>query len=421
MTSNFTRSYVYDAENRVIATGSYSYIYDGDGQRVEKCTEGTTPGTCATGATGALYWRGTSSDALSETDLSGNVQNTYVFFNGQRVARRDSAGLIHYYFSDHLGSHGVVENATGTTCEQDIDYYPYGGVEHDYCPNASQNYKFTGKERDSESGLDNFEARYLGSSLGRFMSPDPMGGDTKDPQSLNRYAYVRNNPLKLTDPTGLNFNLACSGPDTATCQGGLQGTTTTTTTTDANGNQTTTSSFTATEISNDKNGNLVDQNGNQYSGTFDGTNVSFTQNGSTQSSTGVWKEGSDPTSGITGGGALDDSFHFTFAQHGAGQKLNAFGYHVGSPEDAIRKLGAAGIRFSMLDTIFNLREMVDHPGALNFRSSGDQGTGANSTHLLLDRTPSATVPWAQTFNLHTGETNPWENLGAAWQHTVNEQ
>jgi RHS repeat-associated protein len=279
----------------------------------------------------------------------------------------------------------------------------------------------TGKERDAESGLDNFEARYLGSSLGRFMSPDPMGGDTNDPQSLNRYAYVRNNPLKLTDPTGLNFNLACSGPDTATCQGGLQGTTTTTTTTDANGNQTTTSTFTATEISNDKNGNLVDQNGNQYSGTFDGTNVSFTQNGSTQSSTGAWKEGSDPTSGITGGGALDDSFHFTFAQHGAGQKLNAFGYHVGSPEDAIRMLGAAGIRFSMLDTIFNVREMVDHPGALNFRSSGDQGTGANSTHLLLDRTPSATVPWAQTFNLHTGETNPWENLGAAWQHAVNEQ
>jgi len=146
-----------------------------------------------------------------------------------------------------------------------------------------------------------------------------------------------------------------------------------------------------------------------------------TQNGSTQSSTGVWKEGSDPTSGITGGGALDDSFHFTFAQHGAGQKLNAFGYHVGSPEDAIRKLGAAGIRFSELDTIFNVREMIDHPGALNFRSSGDSGTGANSTHLLLDRTPSATVPWAQTFNLHTGETNPWENLGAAWQHAVNEQ
>ena len=52
----------------------------------------------------------------------------------------------------------MVENATGTVCEQDIDYYPYGGVENDYCSGSgvSQNYKFTGKERDTESGLDNF-------------------------------------------------------------------------------------------------------------------------------------------------------------------------------------------------------------------------------------------------------------------------
>jgi hypothetical protein len=124
----------------------------------------------------------------------------------------------------------------------------------------------------------------------------------------------------LTDPTGSNFNIGCAGPDTATCQGGLQGTTTTTTTADANGNQTTTSTFTATEISNHKNGNLVDQNGNQYSGTFDGTNVSFTQNGSTQSSTGVWKQGTDPVSGIKGGGDLGDRFQFTL-DHGAGQIL----------------------------------------------------------------------------------------------------
>jgi hypothetical protein len=89
MTSNGGATYVYDAENRLIATGGYSYIYDGDGERVEKCTEGTTPGTCASGATGTLYWRGLGSDPLSETDLSGNVQNTYIFFNEQRIARRD--------------------------------------------------------------------------------------------------------------------------------------------------------------------------------------------------------------------------------------------------------------------------------------------------------------------------------------------
>ena len=44
-----------------------------------------------------------------------------------------------------------MENATGSACEQDIDYYPYGGVQNDYCPNVAQNYKFTGKERDAES------------------------------------------------------------------------------------------------------------------------------------------------------------------------------------------------------------------------------------------------------------------------------
>jgi RHS repeat-associated protein len=61
----------------------------------------------------------------------------------------------------------------------------------------------TGKERDAESGNDYFEARYFGSSMGRFLSPDPLGGDLTNPQSLNRYSYVLNNPLTNTDPTGL--------------------------------------------------------------------------------------------------------------------------------------------------------------------------------------------------------------------------
>jgi RHS repeat-associated protein len=63
----------------------------------------------------------------------------------------------------------------------------------------------TGKERDTESGLDYFEARYYGSSMGRFMSPDPTGlqyADIKNPQSFNLYSYVRNNPLMYIDPTG---------------------------------------------------------------------------------------------------------------------------------------------------------------------------------------------------------------------------
>jgi RHS repeat-associated protein len=64
--------------------------------------------------------------------------------------------------------------------------------------------RYTGKERDSESGLDMFGARYYGSSLGRFMTPDPlhiMKQKLVDPQQRNMYSYVRNNPLRFTDPT----------------------------------------------------------------------------------------------------------------------------------------------------------------------------------------------------------------------------
>ena len=101
-----------------------------------------------------------------------------------------------------MGSRAVVENATGSACEQDIDYYPYGGVEEDYCPVVSQNYRF-GKEHDAESGLENFEARYDASSIGRFMTPDDGSDQTvDDPQSWNLYAYVRNQPLRYVDPTG---------------------------------------------------------------------------------------------------------------------------------------------------------------------------------------------------------------------------
>jgi RHS repeat-associated protein len=74
---------------------------------------------------------------------------------------------------------------------------------------TSTRYKFTGKERDTESGLDYFGARYYGSNMGRFMSPDwsPQAAavpyaSLSNPQSLNLYAYMRNNPLGGTDPDG---------------------------------------------------------------------------------------------------------------------------------------------------------------------------------------------------------------------------
>ncbi len=67
---------------------------------------------------------------------------------------------------------------------------------------------FTGKERDAETGLDYFGARYYSAPVGRFTSPDPYmpSADVKDPQSWNRYAYARNNPLRYIDPNGLDWS-----------------------------------------------------------------------------------------------------------------------------------------------------------------------------------------------------------------------
>jgi RHS repeat-associated protein len=91
---------------------------------------------------------------------------------------------------------------------QTCDSLPFGDGES--CPATPTEHLFTGKERDTESGNDYFGARYFASSMGRFMSPDwsakeddPVPyADLDDPQSLNLYAYVRNNPLTRVDADG---------------------------------------------------------------------------------------------------------------------------------------------------------------------------------------------------------------------------
>lgn len=194
MTQNGSVTYTYDAENRLTTTAGVTYTYDGDGQRVKK-------------SNGTLYWGGTSPDALAETNLSGTLLAEYIFFNGKRVARRDANGDVRYYFSDHLGSHDVVTGPSGAIV-RDTDFYPYGGEAYS-SGTDSNHYKFTGKERDSESGLDEFGARYYASSLGRFMIPDWSTRPAPvpyayigNPQTLNLYSYVQNNPLRFIDPDG---------------------------------------------------------------------------------------------------------------------------------------------------------------------------------------------------------------------------
>jgi RHS repeat-associated protein len=117
--------------------------------------------------------------------------------------------------TDHLGTARLVTDA-GANIIARHDYLPFGeeiaggtaGRSSVWGPEADTvSHKFTGKERDSESGLDYFGARYYGSALGRMTSPDPSVlafADLSNPQSLNLYAYVMNNPLSSVDPNGLD-------------------------------------------------------------------------------------------------------------------------------------------------------------------------------------------------------------------------
>src|SRR5579864_4102910 len=192
-------NYSYDQENRITGAAGYTYTYDADGARVEK----------SNGSTGTIYWY-MSPGIVAESDLTGTLKSEYIFFDGDRVARKDLSGsttAVSYYFSDHLKTAAVVTDSAGII-KEDEDFYPWGG-ELQFVNNDSNHYKFTSKERDSETGLDYFGARYYGNWLGRFITPDwaaipvPVPyADLGDPQSLNQYSYVRNIPTSQADEDG---------------------------------------------------------------------------------------------------------------------------------------------------------------------------------------------------------------------------
>jgi RHS repeat-associated protein len=162
---------------------------------------------------GTLYFGSSfTTGPLTESDLAGTVTRDFIYFSGKRVARRDAGGIVHYFFSDHLGSSNVVTNATGTTIEEESDFYPFGGERVITDTIANQAYKFTGKERDPESTLDYFGARFYQASIGRFLEADSLlnSGRPWNPQTWNRYPYVLNQPTTFLDPSGLyDFKVQC--------------------------------------------------------------------------------------------------------------------------------------------------------------------------------------------------------------------
>jgi RHS repeat-associated protein len=201
--------YSYDAESRILHmdTSAATYTYNSLGNRVRKDISGAP-------STEYFYFSG---QPVAELNPATGAFTNYVYFDGNRVARRDgTAGPVSYYFSDHLKTTDIVTDAQGNI-KTDSDFYPWGGELQFLASDPNNHYKFTGKERDSETGLDYFGKRYFSSAMGRWTSPDPLMMKVDrliDPQRLNLYAYVDNNPVTNRDPDGADL-VAGSGDQKA--------------------------------------------------------------------------------------------------------------------------------------------------------------------------------------------------------------
>ena len=131
------------------------------------------------------------------------IKKTYIYA-GTLLASKSSENPseTQYYVQDHLGSNRKVIN--GVSEEQDNEFYAFGETDTIDLGDSdnNNNYKYTGKELDLETGLYYYGARYYNPEIGRFVQADTLKGEVSNPQSLNRYAYTMNNPMKFVDPTG---------------------------------------------------------------------------------------------------------------------------------------------------------------------------------------------------------------------------
>ena len=123
----------------------------------------------------------------------------YYTFSGQRVAMR-RGDEVYYLHGDHLGSTSLTTDSAGTVVSE-VRYHPYG-LERWVNGESVTDFGFTSQRNERGFGLSDYNARYYNPTIGRFVSPDTIVPDPSNGRGFNRYRYVRNNPLKYTDPTG---------------------------------------------------------------------------------------------------------------------------------------------------------------------------------------------------------------------------
>lgn len=198
-------TFTYDDRGRLssssVNTKQASYFYDESGERTYKSFGAGQANTYV--------------NQYYEEELSGLVKNKsrFIYAGPIKVATVNPDNSVAFHHADHLSGANITTNKAGTVIET-VDYYPYGEVRiEEKTAKYKNDYLFTGQERDEETGLMYYGARYYDAKAGRFMGVDPWEGDIKNPQTLNKYNYANSNPLKYSDPTGMKSALVIGADD----------------------------------------------------------------------------------------------------------------------------------------------------------------------------------------------------------------
>lgn len=229
MTSGANRTVSYTSFNmaKSVTSGAnaLALTYDPEHQRIQQCIP-----NCAASSATTFYFNDAAGGAMTELVTSGihpSTWRTYIVADGKLVAERIVVGpsvSMRYFVLDHLGSIAVIADETGAVVTDGsgnetgrLSYDPWGamrnadGTADPACAKMAQSPStrgFTSQEEMPSVCLINYNARIYDPQIGRFMSADPSIEAPYNPQDLNRFSYVGNNPLSFTDPTGLCF-LGC--------------------------------------------------------------------------------------------------------------------------------------------------------------------------------------------------------------------
>lgn len=188
-----TREFVYNQNQQVIrvidnGVTTAEYTYNGFGQRVKKVAGGVI----------TIFLYDLNGQLNAESDGAGNITATYVYLNGQPLAKIEGANT-YYYHNDHLGTPQKMTDAAGTVVWA-AEYKPFGDATITVST-ITNNLRGIGQYFDQETGLLYNHFRYLNPQTGRYIEADPIGLAG----GINPYTYVEDNPVRWIDPDGLQI------------------------------------------------------------------------------------------------------------------------------------------------------------------------------------------------------------------------